>query len=181
MVWSPHFRVWCLHYALIAMSIQGMTPDPRDVTSSSITRILRSILGDGSPAAAGEVPLGDDTTDEKPNEVCTPASAAIRLAARVVADGPSPPHPILVTARASNRAFQSRSLLARPPAGGSARCAGSRADRAPPGDNARADGTRGPEFPPAAHRRRPRHPSPAAIPTVIRRVFPPEAESVRLD
>src|SRR4051812_21644736 len=92
-------RAGCLHCALIALTIQGMTPDPRDLTSGSISRVLRSILGDGTPAPADEPPPADDATDE----LCTPASAAARVAARGRADDPSPP-PLLLPTRRTTRA-----------------------------------------------------------------------------
>jgi hypothetical protein len=67
---------------LIALAIQGMTPDARDLTSCSMSRILRSILSDGNPAADGAQP-GDDAPDENPDEVCTPAAVVGRMSVRV--------------------------------------------------------------------------------------------------
>lgn len=64
------------HGALIALTIQGMTPDPATVTSGSLARILRCILDEQPWTAADAFPLGDDATDE----VCTPA---------IDADGPA--------------------------------------------------------------------------------------------
>src|SRR4051794_33305643 len=98
MVQWPRSRAGCLYGALIALTIQGMTPDPQDLTSHSISRILRSILGDGIPAAADEAPPADDATDE----VCTPASAAVRLAARECTARPSPPRLLLPFPRTSD-------------------------------------------------------------------------------
>jgi hypothetical protein len=93
MVDSPRTRAWCLRCALIALAIQGMTPDAQDVTSGSIWRILRSIASDGIPPTGDEAPLGDDATHEKPGEVCMPASSSgVRPVTRHSIDGPCPPH-----------------------------------------------------------------------------------------
>jgi hypothetical protein len=92
MVPSPRSRAWCLRCALIALSIHGMTPDPRDVTSGAIPMILRSILEDGVPAAADRAPPVDDALDENPDDVCTPPSAAARRVAPDPLDDAPPPH-----------------------------------------------------------------------------------------
>jgi hypothetical protein len=81
-------RTRCLHCALIALAIQGMTPDPQDLTSSLISRILQSIWHDCVPGVADEGPRGGDASDETPDEVCTLASACVRLAARSRVNGP---------------------------------------------------------------------------------------------
>ena len=94
MVQWPRFRARCLHFALIALSIQGITPDSRDLTSGSISWILRSILNDGIPAAADDAAPGDDAPDETPDDVCTPASADVRIGARVRIAHPYPPYPV---------------------------------------------------------------------------------------
>jgi hypothetical protein len=72
----------CLRIALIALSIQGVTPDSDDLTSFSLSRILLSILADSICPIDDSVPLGDETHDEKPDEVCMPASAGVRLPLR---------------------------------------------------------------------------------------------------
>jgi hypothetical protein len=93
MVDSPRTRAWCLRCALIALAIQGMTTDPQDLTSGSISRILRSIASDGMPTTGDEAPPDDDTRDEKPGEVCMPGSSSgIRPITRHSIDGPCPPH-----------------------------------------------------------------------------------------
>lgn len=88
-----------LHCALISLTIHGMTPDPRDVTSGSITRILRCIVSRGVASAACESPLGDDATDEKPDEVCTPASSASGAAERCRRDSSYRRHRVSPLAR----------------------------------------------------------------------------------
>ena len=85
----PRSRARCLHCALIALAIHGITPNARDVTSGSIPRILQSIGYDIGSGAADEATPGDDAPDEKPDEVCTPASATLGLATRGRVDGPS--------------------------------------------------------------------------------------------
>jgi hypothetical protein len=78
MVQRPCFRLRWLHCALIALAMQGMKPDPQDLVSGTIARILESIPGDRmSPKAAGELPPGEDATDDTPDEICTPASSSI--------------------------------------------------------------------------------------------------------
>jgi hypothetical protein len=117
MVPSPRSRAWCLHCALIALSIHGMTPDPRDVTSDAIPMILRSILEDGVPAAADRAPSGDDALNKNPDDVCTPPSAAARRVAPDPLDDAPPPHRITLfppTARAGTS--RPRTPLAAPTA-----------------------------------------------------------------
>jgi hypothetical protein len=113
MVDSPRTRAWCLRCALIALTIQGMTPDPQDLTSGAISRILRSIASDGMPPTGDEAPPGDDATDEKPGEVCMPGSSSgVHPVTRHSIDGtgtpqrmpPSPcPSPAVLTRRPSLR------------------------------------------------------------------------------
>ncbi len=86
---SPRTRAWCLRCALIALAIQGMTPDPEDLTSGSISRILRSIASDSIPPTGDEAPSRDDATDE----VCTPdSSTGVRPITRHPIDGPGSTH-----------------------------------------------------------------------------------------
>ena len=71
-----------LGFALVALAIQAITPDPHDVTSFSISRILQSLLVDSLPLTDPDAPLGEDTQDEKADEVCAPASARTHIALR---------------------------------------------------------------------------------------------------
>jgi hypothetical protein len=106
MVLWDRSRAGCLYGTLIALTIQGMTPDPQDLTSHSISRILQSILGCVTPGAADHAPPADDATDE----ICTPASAATRPSACDRAEGPSPPHrlvPFPATSDADSPRLQS--------------------------------------------------------------------------
>ncbi len=111
MVPSPRYRTWCLHCALIALSIHGMTPDLHDVTSGAIPTVLRSILGDGSPTATDKAVPGDEATDENPDEICTPASVAARNVAIDPVNGVHSSHRM----PPSPRATQAGSSLPRPP------------------------------------------------------------------
>jgi hypothetical protein len=105
MVTSSWFRARCLHCALIALAIQGMTPDPDDMTSGSISKILQSIVGDGVLSKTEKLPASKDATDdEKPDEVCTPASTSARPTACERVDRPIP-------SRRPERASKSRSSL----------------------------------------------------------------------
>lgn len=88
------------------MTIHAMAPDTRDVTSGSITWIFRSIVSDPVPTTADDSPPGNDASDEKPGEVCTPASSATHPAQHDRDRLPNRRRRILLTARApaSNRA-----------------------------------------------------------------------------
>jgi hypothetical protein len=112
--WS-YSRIGWLHCALIGLAIHAVTPDPRDLTSGSIARILRSIVSERIPTAADPSAPGDDTADEKPDDVCTPAAPAARAAERDRSSSPSRRQRILLSAR--TRAWKSARL---PYPGGSA-------------------------------------------------------------
>ena len=58
----------CLHFLLIAIAIQGVTPDPQDLASNNCLRLFCPALGD--PNA-----LADD--DGMPDDVCVPAASEI--------------------------------------------------------------------------------------------------------
>jgi hypothetical protein len=111
MVQWPSSRIRWLHGALIALAIHAMTPDPQDVTSGSITRILQTILSDRIPTAVDESPSGDDTTGEKPDEVCTPTSPATHPAEHDRGRAPYLRQRVLLSARTL---ASSRALLAFP-------------------------------------------------------------------
>ncbi len=81
-------RARCLYCALIALAIQGITPDHQDLASGSISRILQSIGYDIASGMADEATPGADAPDEKPDEVCIPAPASVRLATRGRVNGP---------------------------------------------------------------------------------------------
>ena len=75
-------RATCLSIALVALAIQAITPDARDLTSFSISRILQSILSNSIATADDAAPWEDDTPDETADDVCSPASAGTRIAKR---------------------------------------------------------------------------------------------------
>jgi hypothetical protein len=85
------FPSLCARVLLIAFAIQGITPDPHDLASLSLIRLLGpefavpgelvislEIEGDHLPAehswpsSEGRAPLHDDDQDELPDEVCVP-------------------------------------------------------------------------------------------------------------
>ena len=77
----------CLGFALIALAVQAITPDPHDLTSFSIFRILWSLqAASRPPAAAG--PMGQDTGDENGDEVFAPFSAGTLIALQRPTNGP---------------------------------------------------------------------------------------------
>jgi hypothetical protein len=75
-------RALVLRISLVALAVQGMTPDLRDVSSLNLTRILptiaaRSIVAVGGAATAPTgVPTPDRSDDGMPDEVCPVPSAA---------------------------------------------------------------------------------------------------------
>jgi hypothetical protein len=87
------------HCVLIALTIHGMTPDPRDVTSGSIARILQSILIQEISTVHGESPRGEDGTNEKPDQVCTPASSGAVMAEGRCRDSSDRQHRVSPSAR----------------------------------------------------------------------------------
>ena len=82
MVRGAYSGIRWVQCALIALTIHGMTPDPWDVTSISLTKVLPCILVNRIPTTADRPPSGADATDEKPDEVCTPACSAANPAAQ---------------------------------------------------------------------------------------------------
>jgi hypothetical protein len=72
----------CLGFALVALAIHAITPDSHDLTSFSISRILQSFLADSLPTTDATAPLGEDTPDEKADEVYVPPSAGAHIAMR---------------------------------------------------------------------------------------------------
>ncbi len=80
-------RTRCFGFALVALAIQAITPDSRDFTSNSISRILQSLVADELPPTDAAVPPGEDSQDEKADEVCAPASAGPQIVLRRSANG----------------------------------------------------------------------------------------------
>jgi hypothetical protein len=78
---------------LVAMAIQGLTPDQSDLASSRLLRLVLSGLAgsrsDGGPAPSSiPTPRGQD--DGVPGEIC--ATVAAGVASRVRLDTGGPPH-----------------------------------------------------------------------------------------
>jgi hypothetical protein len=85
-------RSICLRAVLIALAVQGVTPDGSDLASPWLFgRLLDPSAVDGSPrpdsddavpeggattAGAGDLPAGPETGDEAPDEVCVPVRPA---------------------------------------------------------------------------------------------------------
>jgi hypothetical protein len=72
------FQTTGFRIALIALAIQGVSPDADDLTSFSLARILLSIVADSISPVDDSAPLGG----EKPDEVFVPAAARMRLLLR---------------------------------------------------------------------------------------------------
>ncbi len=77
----------CIGFALVALAIQAITPNAHDLTSFSISRILQSLQADSLPPKDAVAPLGEDTQDEKADEVCAPPSAGTHFAIRRPTNG----------------------------------------------------------------------------------------------
>jgi hypothetical protein len=70
-------RSICLRILLIALSIQGMTPDVHDLASGALLRILSQVLGDSKTDRAGDsLPSPDEDQNELPDDVCVVARQA---------------------------------------------------------------------------------------------------------
>jgi hypothetical protein len=62
---------------LIALSIQGITPDVHDLASGALIRILFQVLGDSKTDRAGDpIPSRDEDRNELPDDVCVAARQA---------------------------------------------------------------------------------------------------------
>jgi hypothetical protein len=82
---SPGYRlrVTSLGFTLIALAVQAITPDPHDMTSFSILRILRSLRVDSLPPTDAATPSNEDPQqDENADEVCEPSWAGAQITAR---------------------------------------------------------------------------------------------------
>jgi hypothetical protein len=84
-------KATCIGIALVALAIQAITPDSHDLTSFSISRIIHSILSDSIASADDAAPSEDDIPDEAADDVCSPASAGMRIATRRHRSCPHPP------------------------------------------------------------------------------------------
>jgi hypothetical protein len=87
-----------LRILLIALSIQGITPDVHDLTSGALIRILVQILGDSKTDRAGDaLPSRDEDENEMPDDVCV----AVRQASLVPRHQPggSPGPDLLASSR----------------------------------------------------------------------------------
>ena len=60
----------CLHFVLIAMAIQGVTPDAQDLASVNALRFFCAALAGSNPSASD---------DGLPDEVCGPAWSEMAL------------------------------------------------------------------------------------------------------
>jgi hypothetical protein len=100
------FRAVLTRVCLVAMAIQGVTPDAQDLASPALSRVLRAITAPdgltGLDAARGGAlpppgPGRDPSRDGMPDEVCAPVSAPSRVAVRASVEGRShldlPPPP----------------------------------------------------------------------------------------
>jgi len=81
---------------LVAMAIQGMTPDAQDLASPVLSHILRAITAPAGPtgldSARGDSlpspgPGRGTSRDETPDEVFDPVSAPARVAVRAPEEG----------------------------------------------------------------------------------------------
>jgi hypothetical protein len=83
-VMSQRFRLGksCLGFALVALAVQAITPDPHDLTSCAIARIIQSLQSDALPPKGTTVPPGADLQDETADEVYAPLTAGPQVAMR---------------------------------------------------------------------------------------------------
>jgi hypothetical protein len=106
------FQTAVIRIALIALAIQGVSPDADGLTSFSLARILLTIVADSITSVDDSTPL----EGERPDEVCVPTSAGMDLLLRRRIDFPR--NWGLKTALVGARRFRPNALHRPPPAGG---------------------------------------------------------------